>query len=144
MSQSARRSLQNRKQRPTHCNAFTTYIRHQWIDCHLLKPATWSVFMQPVRTKNDVEGWHGALNRHASRGNLSFYLMVRLLVEQANLVNMQVRLVSDKKLKLRQRKQYRSNQAKIAAAWNDFNNGTKSALALLRTWCSHVVAPNIE
>ena len=121
----------------------TTYIRRHWIDCRLLKPATWSVFMQPVRTNNDVEGWHGALNRHAGRGNLTFYLMVRLLMEQADLVNIQVRLVSERKLKRRQRKAYRSNQGRIAAAWDKFNNGTTSAIALLRT-CSHVVAPNID
>jgi hypothetical protein len=83
------------------------------IEGELWKPETWSVFCQVVRTNNDVEGWHGMLNRHAKRGNLSFYLMVRLLHEQAQLVAMQVRLVSEEKLKRRQRKKYRQVQGKL-------------------------------
>ena len=39
--------------------------------------------LECLRTNNDVEGWHGMLNRHAKRGNLSLYLMVRLLHEHA-------------------------------------------------------------
>ena len=57
---------------------------------------------QVVRTNNDVEGWHSMLNKHAKRGNLTFYLLVRLLHEQAQLVEMQVCLVSDEKIKRRQ------------------------------------------
>ena len=79
----------------------------------LWKPETWSVFGQVVRTNNDIEGWHGMLNRHAKRGNLNFYLMIRLLHEQALLVGMQVRLVSEEKLKRRQRKQYRQVEGKF-------------------------------
>ena len=73
----------------------------------LWEPETWSVFGQAVRTNNDVEGWYGMLKRHARRGNLSLYLMVRLLHEQAQLVHMQVCLVSKDKVKRRQRKLYR-------------------------------------
>ena len=65
----------------------------------LWKPESWSAFNEPVRTNNDIEGWHGMLNRHAKRGNLAFYLMVRLLHEQAQLVGIQVRMVSEEKLK---------------------------------------------
>ena len=68
-----------------------------------------------MRTNNDVEGWHGMLNRHVKRGNLSLYLMVRLLHEQAQLVDMQVRLVCEEKVKRRQRKLYRQVQGKILA-----------------------------
>ena len=60
------------------------------------------------------------LNRHAKRGNLSFYLMVRLLHEQAQLVDMQVCLVLDQKLKRRQRKQYRQVQGKLFASWAEY------------------------
>ncbi len=78
------------------------YIRPNWIKGDLWSPDKWSVFGQAVRTNNYVEGWHGMLNRHAKRGNLSFYLMVHLLYEQAQIVNMQVHLVTDQKLKRRQ------------------------------------------
>ncbi|KAJ8045279.1 hypothetical protein HOLleu_08256 [Holothuria leucospilota] len=76
----------------------TDYIRDQWIEENLWNPAAWCVFKQPIRTNNDVEGWQRALNRHARRGNITLYLLVKLLREQAYLVNMQVGHVSFHKL----------------------------------------------
>ena len=96
-----------------------------------------------MRTNNDVEGWHGMLNRHAKHGNLSFYLMVRLLHEQAQLVDMQVRLVSDEKLKRRQRKQYRQVQGKILANWAEYVAGDLSAKQLLAR-CAHLISANMD
>jgi hypothetical protein len=83
------------------------------------------------------------LNRHAKRGNLSLYLMVRLLHEQAQLVDMQVRLVSDEKLKRRQRKQYRQVQGKILANWSEYIAGDLTAKRLLSR-CAHLVAANMD
>ena len=40
------------------------YIRIKWIDGSIWQPETWSVFGQAIRTNNDVEGWHGMLNRY--------------------------------------------------------------------------------
>jgi len=34
------------------------YMECQWISSTTWPPTTWSVFHQPVRTNNDVEGWH--------------------------------------------------------------------------------------
>jgi len=36
------------------------------------RPATWSVFGQPVCTNNDVEGWHHRLNAKANHRRLNF------------------------------------------------------------------------
>lgn len=119
------------------------YIRLNWIDGELWTPDKWSVFGQAVRTNNDVEGWHGMLNRHAKRGNISFYLMVRLLHEQAQLVNMQVRLVTDQKLKRRQRKQYRQVQGQLFGAWSSYIDGEVSAKQLLCR-CAHLMCPNTD
>jgi hypothetical protein len=95
-----------------------------------------------VRTNNDVEGWQGMLNRHAKRGSLSFYLMVQLLHEQSQLVNMQVCLVSEEKLKRRQRKQYRQVEGKLLASWSEYIAGELSAKQLLSR-CAHLVCPNV-
>ena len=38
------------------------YMERQWISSTTWPPITWSVFRQPVRTNNDVEGWHCRLN----------------------------------------------------------------------------------
>ncbi|XP_028418951.1 uncharacterized protein LOC114544551 [Dendronephthya gigantea] len=116
------------------------YIRENWIQGELWEPETWCVFNQAVRTNNDVEGWHGMLNRHAKRGNLTFYLMVRLLHEQAKLVDMQVRLVSDEKLKRRQRKNYRQVEGRLFTNWSKYIAGELSAMKLLSR-CSHLACP---
>jgi len=55
---------------------------------HLWPVEKWSVFNQAVRTNNDVEGWHGLLNRHAKKGNLSFYFMIALMHEQSRLTDL--------------------------------------------------------
>ena len=120
-----------------------TYIRFNWIEGDLWSPDKWSMFGQAVRTNNDVKGWHGMLNRHAKRGNLSFYLLVRLLHEQAQLVNMQVRLVTDQKLKRRQRKPYRQSQGQFFAAWSTFIAGEISPKQLLRR-CAHLMCPSTD
>ncbi|XP_064650934.1 uncharacterized protein LOC135502208 [Lineus longissimus] len=117
------------------------YIRRNWIETTQWTPKTWSVFNQPFRTNNDCEGWHGALNRHARRGNITFYVLVKLLHEQASLVGIQVRLVRAAKLKRRQRAQYRQIEGKLVAVWEDYIKGKKNARQLLRT-CSHLVAPS--
>ncbi|XP_076068501.1 uncharacterized protein LOC143040952 [Oratosquilla oratoria] len=119
------------------------YIRTNWIQCSLYTPETWSIFKQPIRTNNDVEGWHGALNRHARRSNLSFYLLVKLLHEQSQLINIQIRLVSDKKLRRRQRKEYKRVQGQVNKVWDSYIAGDKSARQVLRE-CAHLVAPNID
>ena len=56
----------------------TDYIRQTWIYGKIRRPKCWSVFCQAVRTNNDVEGWHGKLNRHANKGNINFYLLAQL------------------------------------------------------------------
>ncbi|XP_064647066.1 uncharacterized protein LOC135499935 [Lineus longissimus] len=122
---------------------FTDYVRRTWIANELWSPRTWSIFMEPVRTNNDVEGWHGMLNRHAAKSNLEFYKMTRLLQEQASLIEMQVRFISDAKLERRQRKVYRQQQGKIFTLWDEFIQEKKTATQLLRK-CSHLVASNTD
>jgi len=58
------------------------------------------VYEKPICTNNDVEGWHNALNRRANgKTNLPFYLSTNLLFREASLVSLQIRLISEKKLK---------------------------------------------
>ena len=68
--------------------------------------------MLSVRTNNDIEGWHHALNRRAAgRCGLPFYLLVSLLNNEARLVSLQIRLVSERKLKRIQKAAYRHYKA---------------------------------
>ncbi|KAJ8031852.1 hypothetical protein HOLleu_25188 [Holothuria leucospilota] len=83
------------------------YIENTWINGPW-PPSAWSVFMQSVRTNNDVEGWHNRLNCHANgRCQLPFYLLIDLLHKEARLTSIQVRLLSDRKLRRIQKRKYR-------------------------------------
>ena len=90
------------------------YIRRQWIESTVFLPKNWSVYQQAIRTNNDIEGWHNALNRRAGgQSGLSMYSLIELLEREARLTAVTIRLVSERKLKRVQRKQYRNLQAKL-------------------------------
>jgi hypothetical protein len=115
-------------------------MRNTWIESTVWPPSTWSIFMKAVRTNNHVEGWHRRINCHAARASLQFYVLVPLLHREACVVQIQMRLVSESKLKRYQRKTYKQLQAKIFAAWESFTNGDKSISGLLRA-CSRINGP---
>ena len=70
-----------------------------WIRSTVWPPKCWSVFMQSIRTNNDIEGWHHSLNRRAAgRCGLPLYKFVALLHKEVGLVSVQIRLVSERKL----------------------------------------------
>ena len=115
-----------------------TYIRRQWIESTVFPPRNWSVYQQAIRTNNDIEGWHNALNRRASgQSGLPLYLLIELLDREARLTAVTIRLVSEKKLKRVQRKQYRNLQARLFDSWEKYERKEKNAAQLLKT-CSHL------
>ena len=88
--------------------------------------------MQPIRTNNDLEGWHRQLNSHAYTDQLNLYLLIKLLNDEAKLTNLQATLLSLKKLKRQQRKKQRDMEGRIFREWEEFNNGNKTAYDLMR------------
>ena len=65
------RRLQRQASEPL--QQFTEYVSNTWIN-GTWGPSDWTVFKKAIRTNNDVEGWHNALNRRASgRGQLPMY-----------------------------------------------------------------------
>ena len=128
--------------------ALAQYINNIWISSKTWHPSCWSVFQKSVRTNNDTEGWHHRLwhhrlNCHAQgKSQLPFYLLVALLFQEARLTSLQIRLVSDKKLKRIQRKEYRNVQARLFEAWDKYQNGNISVKCLLKT-ASHLVPSQI-
>ena len=118
---------------------FTRYIEDNWITSQTFPPASWSMFMQAVRTNNDLEGWHNGLSRRAKgRSQLPLYVLIQLLQKEAPLVSLQIRLVSDRRLRRHQRTTYRNMQKKLFGLWNDFEEGRKNSKQLLDA-CSHLV-----
>ena len=118
---------------------FCSYIHENWISTQTFPPQTWSVFLESVRTNNDLEGWHNALNRRAKgRSQLPLYILIQLLHREASLVNMQIRLVSDKKLKRHQWSTYRAMQRRLFDLWKQYEDGQRNSKELLEA-CSHLV-----
>lgn len=117
------------------------YIRKQWIESRTLPPRNWSIYQQSIRTNNDIEGWHNALNRRAGGGsNLPLYLLIELLHREAQLTTINIRLVSERKLKRIQRKTYRKQQEQIFKQWEMYEKKEKTSAELLR-FCSHINEP---
>ena len=85
-----------------HCLA-TKATTHMWVELMMHIHANWieGVLTSGVYSikPSGLWLWHGVLNGHAIRGDLSFYLMVRLLCVLVQIVNMQVCLLTDHKLK---------------------------------------------
>ncbi|KAJ8037700.1 hypothetical protein HOLleu_18590 [Holothuria leucospilota] len=105
----------------------TTWINGPW------PPSAWSIFMQSVRTNNNVGGWHNRLNRHANgRYQLPFYLLIDLLHKEARLTSIQVRLLLDRKLQRIEKKKYRELQGRVFDIWDRFNNNELTAKQLLK------------
>ena len=119
----------------------TAYVKRQWIKNAVFSPKDWSVYRQPIRTNNDIEGWHHALNRRAGgKSNLPLYILIELLHREAKLTAITVRLVSDNKLKRIQRKVYRQVQTKLFASWDKYDNREKTAAQLLKC-CAKLNGP---
>ncbi|KAH3703590.1 hypothetical protein DPMN_078628 [Dreissena polymorpha] len=98
------------------------------------------VFGRSIRTNNDCEGWHHRLNRRAKKGNLPFYLLVQLLFEEAKMLNSQVRLVRERKLRRHQTKQTQKIQGKLWGVWKRYNDRRISTSQLLDL-CSSMYGP---
>ena len=102
-------------------------IQANWVYSTTFPPENWSVYGQPVRTNNNVEGWHNVLNCRASgRSDITFYQLIKLLRMEAQLLELQMQLVADQKLSRTQRKKYRSHQKKIFNLWGQYSDGEKS------------------
>lgn len=68
---------------------------------------------------------------------MPFYLLIELLHREAKLSALQIRLVSEKKLKRIQGKNYRSLQSKIFDHWENYLENRTSAQQILMA-CRHL------
>ena len=66
--------------------------------------------------------------------------MVQLLHDEARLASLQIRLVSEKKLRRHQRRAYRDLQSKIFNLWDAYLKEEKTANQLLRA-CAYLYGP---
>lgn len=115
------------------------YLSTTWIESTIWPPSHWSVFGQSVRTNNDVEGWHQRLDSKG-RAKMNFYILLDLLHQEAEMVVLTMKLVSERKLVRHQRKNYRDLQAKLASEWDKYRSGELNAMGLLKA-CAGMYGP---
>jgi hypothetical protein len=118
----------------------TKYIEKTWITSSVWPVHSWSVFMRPTRTNNDVEGWHHRLNqdKKAGSGNKGLYTIAPLLIEEANLLPIQIQLISEGKLKNLQRRHVRTTQRLLFNQWEQYVEVSTFVGRLLRL-CGRLV-----
>jgi hypothetical protein len=62
---------------------FMHYIEDTWVTNSIFTPWKWSVFGHSIPTNNDVEGWHGRLNRIIARceqsTNVNIYELINVM-----------------------------------------------------------------
>ena len=86
--------------------------------------------MEVVRTNKDLEGWRNGLKRRAiGKSQLPLYVLIQLLQKKASLVALQVRLVSDPRLRRHQRTTYKNMQKNLFNLWSQYENGEQLAAA---------------
>ena len=67
---------------------FASYVADNWVTSRTFPLATWSVYMEPIRKNNNLEGWHNGLNRRAKgKSQLPLYLLIQLLHKESSLVS---------------------------------------------------------
>ena len=93
-----------------------TYVDSTWMKSEVWLPSAWSVYMESIRTNNDVEGWHTRLNSN-HKDHMALYRLVLILKAEADFVPTALRLVSEHKLQRYQRKKYREVQGMLFDAW---------------------------
>ena len=109
-------------------------LRRQWIDSKIIPPETWCQFMKSTRTNNDLESWHHRMNKRAMNPNVNFYFLVQVLFNEAQLVEINLRILSVQE----SRKGYVEKQKLLFEVWNAFIEGNISA-GTMHGRCSRLV-----
>ena len=107
------------------------YVRQTWVDSTVWPPSTWSVFRQPVRTNNDVEGWHCRLNVKAHHGRLNMYQLIQLLHTESELVDVAVRMLSECGTTRLQKRAYSRVHTRLNKLWDEYCDGSRDVNRLL-------------
>ena len=103
-------------------HALFDYVETTWINSSVCPPSSTSAFRRPIRTNNDVEGWHYWFNRTARSTHLPFYVLIRLLWDEVQICKMQLKLVSDRKLTRSQSKRHKNVQSCLMVLWTEFES----------------------
>ncbi|KRX22896.1 hypothetical protein T07_10707 [Trichinella nelsoni] len=95
----------------------------------------WNVYHVETRTKNHLEGWHFKMNRQAGKRHLSFYELLRLLINEQGSTETLIEQVTSGCVTvndLRVKNKYEEMQLRITALTAEYDGGTHTIEQLLR------------
>ncbi|XP_071786852.1 uncharacterized protein [Asterias amurensis] len=116
------------------------YVEATWVegDKCLWSPSSWSVYMQPYRTCNDLHNWHDRLSKIGKKGRLPLSALVLQLYGEAK-VALQVMIIYDGVQKRPQEESNKAVQNKTSRYWDDYQQQRKSLKHLLKACAATVV-----
>ena len=116
----------------------------QWMHNETFPISSWSVYGRPIRTNNDIEGWHKRFNNMANHQHkLNLYQLISILHTEANNIKLQTMMISNGTVLRHYRSKYKKTQAIIMNAWEQLRDGNFSAKKVLKI-CSRVNGPTVQ
>ena len=77
-------------------------------------------------------GWHRRINGRACRADLGLYVIIPLLLGEAETVDLQMRLVSENLLHRIHRTQYAKIHGRLFQIWDEYEDGDRTTTQRLR------------
>ncbi|XP_070180853.1 uncharacterized protein [Littorina saxatilis] len=116
---------------------FFVYVQSWWVESTQFPIKTWCVYGRVVRTNNDVEGWHNRMNKRVG-ANPNMYILIQHLKEEADLLPVNLKLVSCGILS--SRKRHQAAQDRLFDIWCTYEEGGMSLMDCL-DMCSNSHVP---
>ncbi|KRY25979.1 hypothetical protein T01_8104 [Trichinella spiralis] len=97
----------------------------------------WNVYHVEIRTNNHLEGWHFKMNRQAGKRHLSFYELLRLLIDEQGSTETLIEHVTSGRvtashLRVKNNK-YEDVQLRITVLTAEYDGGTHAIEQLLKS-----------
>jgi hypothetical protein len=100
---------------------FCSYIETTYIKSTICPPKNWSMFMQHVRTNNNVEGTHNNLKAVAGPASINLTNFLCKMREEADKIGMTAKLLSQKQALKKLNKNAESKQRQLTLLWEAYN-----------------------
>ena len=112
-------------------NSLYDYVKGTWFESSVWKPRDLCGYHRLVRTNNDVEGYHRRLNLRCGN-HPPVYKLLKVLHDEARLVDITAKLVSSHGVCLHCKKQTKEAQARVLEIWDLFEEGQIDAKEVLK------------
>ena len=106
------------------------YTENTWFGSSVWKPRDLCGYNRLVRTNNDVEGYHRRLN-HRCGAHPPVYKLLKILHDEARLVDITAKLVSIHGVYLHRKKQTKDAHVRVLEMWDLFEEGHIDSKELL-------------